>query len=384
MYRWIRLPFGLYASSEVFQKHLIHALESLPGVLCIADDILIYGTGEIDEQATANHDKSPQDLLQTCKDHGIVLNPDKMKLRMSEVNFMGHLLTNKGLKPDPTKVEAITKMPKPQDVEGVQRLNGFVNYLAGFLPKLSEVMKPIRSLSWKDTSWNWSSEQDQVSNRSACSMILWPLTEPHYTMWCQPEWPWCSDTSEWQAYGVRKSFPRWYRNTLRSNREGDAGDCLRSWAFQLIHIWSTCIHRKWSQATRNNSTETICPNTSKPPVNDDAAIEIRFHRVLWARQKHTLGGHAVKGVLALQRQRSRRHRISQRGPISAHIWPASRRNKSRDPKKPVSARVVRDYSSGMAWKQGRRPSTDTPLLQHAWWPDRTRWPGLQREFRRDT
>lgn len=93
------MPFGLYASSEVFQKH---ALESLPGVLCIADDILIYGTGEIDEQATANHDKSPQDLLQTCKDRGIVLSPDKMKLRMSEVNFMGHLLTNKGLKPDPT------------------------------------------------------------------------------------------------------------------------------------------------------------------------------------------------------------------------------------------------------------------------------------------
>ena len=110
MYRWIRLPFGLYASSEVFQKHLIHALESLPGVQCIADDIL-------NEQATANHDKSPQDLLQTCKDRGIVLSPDKMKLRMSEVNFMGHLLTNKGLKPDPTKVEAITKMPKPQDVK---------------------------------------------------------------------------------------------------------------------------------------------------------------------------------------------------------------------------------------------------------------------------
>ena len=223
-----------------------------------------------------------------------------------------------------------------------------------------------------------------VSNRSACSMLLWPLTEPHHTIWCQPEWPWCSDTSEWQAYGVRKSFPHWYRNTLRSNREGDADDCLRSWTFQPIHIWSTCIHRKWPQATRNNSTETICPNTSKLPVNDDAAIEIRFHRVLWARQKHTLGGHAVKGVPALQRQRSRRHRVSQRGPISAHIWPASRRNKSRDPEKLVSARVVRDYSSGMAWKQGRRPSTDTPLLQHAWWPGRTRWPGLQREFRRDT
>ena len=111
-YRWIRLPFGLSASSKIFQKHLTHALENLPGVLCIADDILIYGTGETDEEATANHDRSLRDLFQRCKDRGIVLNPEKMKLRMSEVNFMGHLLTNKGLKPDPAKVEVITKNAK--------------------------------------------------------------------------------------------------------------------------------------------------------------------------------------------------------------------------------------------------------------------------------
>lgn len=75
----------------LFQKHLIHALENLPGVLCIADDILIYGTGETDDEATANHDRSLPDLLQGCKDRGIVLNPDRMKLRMYEINFIGHL-----------------------------------------------------------------------------------------------------------------------------------------------------------------------------------------------------------------------------------------------------------------------------------------------------
>ena len=53
-------------------------------------------------------------------------------------------------------------MPKAQEVEVVQRLNGFVNYLAKFLPKLSEVMEPIRRLTWKDTPWNWSWEQDQA------------------------------------------------------------------------------------------------------------------------------------------------------------------------------------------------------------------------------
>lgn len=94
--RWIHLPFGLSASSEIFQKHPNHALENLCGGLCITNNILIYGTGETDKEATANNNRS----LQGCKDRGIALNPDKIKLKMSEVNFMGHL-TNTGLKPDP-------------------------------------------------------------------------------------------------------------------------------------------------------------------------------------------------------------------------------------------------------------------------------------------
>lgn len=53
-----------------------------------------------------------QDLVQRCKGHCIVLIPDEMKLRMSDLNFRGHLL-NKGLRPDLSKVEAFIKMPKP-------------------------------------------------------------------------------------------------------------------------------------------------------------------------------------------------------------------------------------------------------------------------------
>ena len=42
-YRWKRLPFGLSASSEIFQKQVSQALEGLDGILNITDDVLIYG-----------------------------------------------------------------------------------------------------------------------------------------------------------------------------------------------------------------------------------------------------------------------------------------------------------------------------------------------------
>ena len=47
-----------------------------------------------------------------------------------EVPFMGHIFSKEDLKIDPSKAKAVLEMMRPKDVEGVQRLNGFVNYLA--------------------------------------------------------------------------------------------------------------------------------------------------------------------------------------------------------------------------------------------------------------
>lgn len=59
--------------------------------------------------------------------------PPKVNLRQTSLSFMGHI-TSKGLYPDPEKINAIREMPRPTDVKVVQRLGGFVNYLAKFLP----------------------------------------------------------------------------------------------------------------------------------------------------------------------------------------------------------------------------------------------------------
>ena len=59
---------------------------------------------------------------------------------------MGHIFTNNSVKIDPGKVNDVIDMPKPEDVEGVQRVNGFLNCLAKFLPKLADVMGPTRKI----------------------------------------------------------------------------------------------------------------------------------------------------------------------------------------------------------------------------------------------
>lgn len=84
-----------------------------------------------------------------------------MKLRRSEVPNIGHVLTAKGLKPDPDKSKAILEMPKPTDVAGVERLIGFVYYLSKFLLHLSNIYGPLRTVMGKDVEWHWTDHQDQ-------------------------------------------------------------------------------------------------------------------------------------------------------------------------------------------------------------------------------
>ena len=148
-------------SSEIFQKRVNQALEGLEGILNITYDILIYGVGD-ENEARIDHDRKLEALLNRCREQGVVLNKNKLKLHISEVSFMGHIFSKEGLKIDPDKVKAILEMSRPEDVEGVQRLNGFINYLAKFLPRLADQMEPIRRLTRQHTEFEWAEEQEKA------------------------------------------------------------------------------------------------------------------------------------------------------------------------------------------------------------------------------
>ena len=161
-YRWLKLPFGISPAPEYFQHRLDQAIEGLPGVRTVADDILITGEGDTLQDAVKDHDKNLLALLARCREKGVKLNKEKVKLRMSEVPYVGHVLTKDGLKPDPSKIEAIQKMSRPSDVKGVQRIVGLANYLTRFLENLADICEPLRQLTRKDAEWHWNEEHENA------------------------------------------------------------------------------------------------------------------------------------------------------------------------------------------------------------------------------
>jgi len=85
-----------------------------------------------------------------------------VKPKQKEVTYIGHKLTADGIKPDPAKVNAIGKMPTPEDVKSLQSYLGMANYLSKFLPKLAEIAEPLRELEHKGVAWSWNKRHESA------------------------------------------------------------------------------------------------------------------------------------------------------------------------------------------------------------------------------
>ena len=146
------MPFGIRSASEVFQKNE-EAFTGIPGIHIVADDMIIAAT-TIEE-----HDKILAQVLQRAKERNITLNFDKLQLRVSEVKYLGTIITPEGMKPDPAKLKAIAEMTTPTDKAGIRRLLGMINFLAPHIPNMSIITAPLRSLLKSDVHFSWDPEQ---------------------------------------------------------------------------------------------------------------------------------------------------------------------------------------------------------------------------------
>ena len=155
-YRWLRMPFGLKVSGDVFQERLDRVLRLVPGVLGITDDIVLHGAMENTCDGTVSI------LCETARLNDLSLNSKKMQFKSTDCKFFGDRLTPDNVKVDPKKIEAIIYMEPPQNVASLQSFNGMVNYLKKFSSVLSELSEPLRRLCKSGVEWAWESEQQSA------------------------------------------------------------------------------------------------------------------------------------------------------------------------------------------------------------------------------
>ena len=156
--RFLRMPFGISSASEVMQKRNEEAFSDLHGVHVIADDIIVAAPTE------EEHDACLQKLIDRAREKNVKFNPEKLQYKVLSVQYMGNIVSDKGLAPSQDKVRAIQKMPRPTDKKGVQRFLGMVRFLSQFVPNMSQMTAPLRNLLKEDVVWEWTPEAEMAFN----------------------------------------------------------------------------------------------------------------------------------------------------------------------------------------------------------------------------
>lgn len=163
-----RLPFGITSAPEIFQRLMSNLLKGLEGTVVVMDDILVYGADQ------EEHDQCLDAVLRTIRASGLKLNRSKCHFRKTELQFFGHIIGADGVKPDSSKVEAITKLPAPTNVEQLRQVLGLMNYVGKFLPGLSTMLHPLTGLLRKGTAWVWDEPQEQAFRKAKATLAAAP------------------------------------------------------------------------------------------------------------------------------------------------------------------------------------------------------------------
>ena len=152
LYEFQRMPFGLCNAPATFQRVMQSVLAGLEWKCCYVyiDDILVASS------TFEEHLEHLRAVLLRLRKAGLRLKPKKCKLLQKEVFFLGHILSQEGIKPDPEKTAKVRDFPRPVDLTSLRQFLGLASYYRRFVPSFASVARPLNALMKKNALFEWS------------------------------------------------------------------------------------------------------------------------------------------------------------------------------------------------------------------------------------
>ena len=153
-YEYVTMPFGLCNAPSTFERAMELLMKGLQWrtLILYLDDIVVMGS-TFDEHVTRL-----DEVLDRLGNAGLKLKPSKCHLFKSEVSYLGHVVNEFGIKPDPEKVERIHSWPTPTTVSDVRSFLGLCSYYRRFIRGFSSIAAPLNKLTEKSQPFDWTAE----------------------------------------------------------------------------------------------------------------------------------------------------------------------------------------------------------------------------------
>ena len=128
-------------------------------VLVFLDDILVYSKNE------KEHEEHLRLTLKLLREHQLYAKLSKCDFYRDRIQYLGHIILEKGISMDPEKIEAIMNWPTPRNVTDVRYFMGLVGYYMRFIEEFSRVAHAITSLQKKGMKFEWTSRCEESFQR---------------------------------------------------------------------------------------------------------------------------------------------------------------------------------------------------------------------------
>lgn len=153
-YHLTRLPMGLKTSPSAFSRMMSIAMSGLTSSRCFVylDDIIVFGKN------LREHNRNLMEVFERLREVNLKIHPGKCSFLKKEVLYLGHLISDKGILPDPTKSEVMRNYPQPTNADEVRRFVAFANYYRKFIQNFADITLPLNKLLRKDVPFEFNKD----------------------------------------------------------------------------------------------------------------------------------------------------------------------------------------------------------------------------------
>jgi len=143
LYEYNVMPFGLTNAPATFQRLMDSVFAGLKwkSVLVYMDDVLVFSRDFKD------HLKDLRETFERIRESKLTLKPNKCSFLKRSIKFLGHIVTEKGITPDPEKIQAIMKMKTPTNVKELRSFLGIAGYYRKFIPNFAKICACLYNLT---------------------------------------------------------------------------------------------------------------------------------------------------------------------------------------------------------------------------------------------
>ena len=130
--------------NDILREHM--------GKYCLVymDDVLIYS------KTPQEHMLHLRAVLQTLRDAQLYCKLSKCSFALQQVQFLGHLISSRGVEPNPVKVQILQEWPSPSTAKDLRSLMGLAQYFSKFIPAYAGKTTCLQALLRKNAVWDWS------------------------------------------------------------------------------------------------------------------------------------------------------------------------------------------------------------------------------------